>query len=49
MLQCNINKGEKMPTYTYSQVKEFWSNYFKNAEQFVKDWQKDVLDSFKKN
>ena len=47
MLQCNINKGENMPTYTYSQVKEFWSNYFKNAEQFVKDWQKDVLESFK--
>ena len=49
MLQCNINKGEKMPTYTYSQVKEFWSNYFKSAEQFIKDWQKDVLETLKKN
>ncbi len=41
------NKGDNMPTY--SQVKEFWSNYFKNAEQFVKDWQKDVLETLKKN
>jgi hypothetical protein len=34
--------------FTYAQVKEFWSNYFKNSEQFVKDFQKDLLDSFKK-
>jgi hypothetical protein len=34
---------------TYAQVKEFWSNYFKNAEQFVKDWQKDVLETLKSN
>ncbi len=34
--------------FTYSQVKEFWSNYFKSLEQFTKDWQKDVLETFKK-
>jgi hypothetical protein len=34
--------------FTYAQVKEFWSNYFKNSEQFVKDFQKDLLDSLKK-
>ena len=47
MLQCNITKETNM--FTYSQVKEFWSNYFKNAEQFVKDWQKDILDNIRKN
>lgn len=34
--------------FTYSQVKEFWSNYLKNSEQFFKDWQKDVLETIKK-
>ena len=33
--------------FTYSQVKEFWNNYFKSLEQFTKDWQKDVLETFK--
>jgi molecular chaperone IbpA len=33
--------------FTYAQVKEFWSNYFKNSEQFIKDFQKDLLDSLK--
>ena len=33
--------------FTYNQVKEFWINYFKNSEQFFKDWQKDVINSFK--
>jgi hypothetical protein len=46
MLQCNITKEINM--FTYAQVKEFWSNYFKNSEQFVKDFQKDLLDSLKK-
>lgn len=35
--------------FTYSQVKEFWSNYFKSLEQFSKDLQKDILDNIKKN
>jgi hypothetical protein len=35
--------------FTYAQVKEFWSNYFKNSEQFIKDFQKDLLDSLKNN
>ena len=34
--------------FTYSKVKEFWNNYFKSLEQFTKDWQKDVLETFKK-
>jgi hypothetical protein len=34
--------------FTYAQVKEFWNNYFKSAEQFIKDWQKDVLETIKK-
>jgi hypothetical protein len=46
MLQCNITKEINM--FTYAQVKEFWSNYFKNSEQFIKDFQKDLLDSLKK-
>jgi hypothetical protein len=46
MLQCNITKETNM--FTYSQVKEFWSNYFKSLEQFTKDWQKDVSETFKK-
>jgi hypothetical protein len=35
--------------FTYAQVKEFWSNYLQNSEQFVKDWQKDVLETLKSN
>jgi hypothetical protein len=46
MLQRNITKEINM--FTYAQVKEFWSNYFKNSEQFIKDFQKDLLDSLKK-
>ena len=46
MLQCNITKEINM--FTYSQVKEFWSNYFKSLEQFTKDWQKDISETFKK-
>ena len=34
--------------FTYAQVKEFWGNYLKNSEQFCKDWQKDVLETIKK-
>ena len=34
--------------YDTLQVKEFWNNYFKSLEQFTKDWQKDVLETFKK-
>jgi hypothetical protein len=33
---------------TYAQVKEFWTGYNNQVQQFFKDWAKDVQNTFKK-
>jgi hypothetical protein len=41
MLQSNINKELKMFP-SYSQVKEFWTNYTANVQKFWEDFYKDL-------
>ncbi len=48
LIYVAVQHKKEKNMFTYSQVKEFWSNYFKSLEQFTKDWQKDVLETFKK-